>query len=343
MITYVENVKDVKEFNSLTERVGWGRRKEDLVRVALDKTLYSVSAYDYGKIVGYGRIIGDETIFLYIQDIMVDPDYQNQKIGTNIMNNLIEQIEKYREINPNIRVYLGADYNKEDFYRKFGFKTRNEVHLGAGMIYKPELKESKLYNWEEEIDEEELENVIKTLDNGGVIIFPTDTVYGIGCNCFDERAIKKLFEIKNRARYKPINVLTDSFEKIKMVSSNINNTEKELIKTYMPGALTVILDKNEEVPDILTSGLPTIGVRIPNDKIALEILRRINYPLATTSANISGNPDGIKIDDFVNEFDGKVDIIIDGGTTKLQKSSTIVRVENDCIELIRQGTVNIEK
>ena len=106
MITYVENIKDVKEYNSLIERVGYTRKKEDLIRVALDKTIYSVSAYDYGKIVGYGRIVGDETLFLYIQDIMVDPEYKNQKIENNIMNNLMEQVEKYREINPSIIVYL---------------------------------------------------------------------------------------------------------------------------------------------------------------------------------------------------------------------------------------------
>ena len=342
MITYVENIKDVKEYNSLIERVGYTRKKEDLIRVALDKTIYSVSAYDYGKIVGYGRIVGDETLFLYIQDIMVDPEYKNQKIENNIMNNLMEQVEKYREINPSIIVYLGSDYNNEDFYRKYGFKTRNEVKLGAGMVYKPELKESILYNWEEEINEDEFEKVISTIENGGLVIFPTDTVYGIGCNCYNEKAIEKLFEIKNRARYKPINVLTDSYEKIVKVASKINGIEEDLIKKYMPGALTIILDKDEEVPDILTSGLPTIGVRIPNDEIALKILSRLDYPLATTSANISGTADGIKITDFVNDFDGKVDIIIDGGTTKLKKSSTIVRVENESIELIRQGTVNID-
>lgn len=342
MITYVENIKDVKEFNSLTEDVGWGTRDELLVKKALENTLYSISAYDYGNIVGYGRIIGDETIFLYVQDIMVKTDYQNKKIGTNIMYKLLDKIEEYKKINPDIRVYIGPDFGKENFYRRFGFKTRKEAHLGDGMILMPQAKESTLYNWEEAINEEELEHVIDTLNHDGLVIFPTDTVYGIGCNCFSERAIEKLYEIKQRASYKPINVLTDTKEKIYQVVDSINEKENTLIDTYMPGALTVILNKNTKVPGILTSNLDTIGVRIPNDEIALKILSSVNYPLATTSANISGKQDGIKIEDFINEFDGKVDIIIDGGVTELKKSSTIVRVEDNYIDVIREGNIKID-
>jgi L-threonylcarbamoyladenylate synthase len=128
-----------------------------------------------------------------------------------------------------------------------------------------------------------------------------------------------------------------------MVADRINPIERRLIEKYMPGALTLILKKSDEVPDSLTAGLDTIGVRIPNNNIALEILKRIDYPLATTSANISGKPDGIKIEDFLNDFDGKVDIIIDGGTTKLKQSSTIVKVEDGKIDIIRQGTAEVEE
>ena len=341
MIAYVEDIKEVKEFNYLRERIGKEKKDEETLELSLTNTVYSVSAYDYGTIVGYGRIIGDGAMYYYVKNIMVDPDYRNQKIGTTIMEMLMEKIKEYKEDEPNIIVSVGAAPGKEKFYRKFGFKTRQELYLGPQMIYKTMADESMLYNWEDDISDDELEKVVDTLDNGGIVIFPTDTVYGIGCNCFNEEAVKKLYEIKQRASYKPINVLTDCYEKIEMIADNINPVERRIIEKYMPGALTIIVKKNEKVPDSLTAGLDTIGVRIPNDKIALEILKRIDYPLATTSANISGEKDGVKVEDFINDFDGKVDIIIDGGPTKLQQSSTIVKVEGKEIEIIRQGTAEI--
>ena len=343
MISYVEDIKEEVEYNKLREEVGWGKVERPIVKKALNNTLYSISAYDFGEIVGYGRLIGDGGMFIYIQDIMVTPKYQNQKIGTTIMKKLLSKAEEYQKKNPAIRIYVGPDKGKEDFYRKFGFKTRKEMHLGEGMIMTQDIDDLYIYNWEEEIDEKELDEIINILDNDGLIIFPTDTVYGLACNCFSEKAINKIFDIKKRAKYKPINVLTDSYDKILKVVDKINPKEEKIIKKYMPGALTIILDKKKTVPDILTASLPTIGVRIPNNKIALEILKRVDYPLATTSANISGKEAGIKINDFINEFDGKVDAIIDGGETEIKKASTIVRVEENHIDVIREGTVKIEE
>lgn len=134
MIRIDENKISVNDFNYLTDKVGWGTRNEKVVEEALNNTLYSVSIYNDNKIIGYGRIIGDKTIFLYIQDIMVIPEYQGQKVGTKIMNALLAKIDEYKKVNPNIRTYLGASEGKEKFYEKFGFKTRSSVDLGEGMI-----------------------------------------------------------------------------------------------------------------------------------------------------------------------------------------------------------------
>lgn len=203
---------------------------------------------------------------------------------------------------------------------------------------------TKYFDWKNNVDESELNKIKEILDNDGVIIFPTDTVYGIACNCFSEKAIKKVFDIKKRPENKPINVLSTNLDKIKLVSRNINEKEKFLIDKYMPGALTIILDKNEKVSDILTAGLDTIGVRIPKNNISLRILENVSYPLATTSANISGDSAGIKITDFLKEFDGVVDAIIDGGETDLKVASTIVRVESDNkLKIIREGTLKIKE
>lgn len=135
-INYLNKAPTVQEFNYLTNAVGWGIRDDSIVKEALKNTLYSICAYDGNTLVGYGRIIGDKTIFLYIHDVMVIPSYQSKKIGTGIITKLLLQIEEYKKTNPNIRTYLGASKGKEDFYRKFGFISRPNEELGAGMILK---------------------------------------------------------------------------------------------------------------------------------------------------------------------------------------------------------------
>jgi L-threonylcarbamoyladenylate synthase len=127
-----------------------------------------------------------------------------------------------------------------------------------------------------------------------------------------------------------------------MVSSGLKEKEKELIEKYLPGDLTIIVDKKEDVPDLLTANLPTVGVRIPNHKMALEILKNYPYPLATTSVNLAGESPGVEVDDFLEEFQNKVDIIVDGGISPIGVASTIVRVENDEIKILREGQLKVE-
>ena len=134
MINIKENIKNIEEFNLLYDDVGWGAYDDNITQKALDNTFYSVSVYDDNKIVGYGRIIGDTICFLYIQDIMVKPEYQGNKIGTMIMNKLLEKINEIKQENPDLRVYLGASKNREEFYEKFGFIKRIDADLGYGMI-----------------------------------------------------------------------------------------------------------------------------------------------------------------------------------------------------------------
>lgn len=133
-ITYIQRTPTADEFNMLTEAVGWGKRINEIVEEALSNTLCSICAYDGEKLIGYGRIIGDKTIFLYIQDVMVIPEYQGKKIGTGIMNTLLEKINEYKKVNPEIRTYLGASKGRESFYERFGFISRPNDDLGAGMI-----------------------------------------------------------------------------------------------------------------------------------------------------------------------------------------------------------------
>ena len=136
MINYISKTPTPDEYNYLTNSVGWGIRDEKIIQQALENTLYSLCVYDGDRLIGYGRIIGDKTIFLYIQDIIVIPEYQGKKIGTGIITELLKKVEEYKKVNPNIRTYLGASKGKENFYEKFGFISRPNEELGAGMILK---------------------------------------------------------------------------------------------------------------------------------------------------------------------------------------------------------------
>ena len=134
MIRIEENVKNVKEYNELCDAVGWGGYDEAIAKKALDNTYYSVSIYDDDKIIGYGRLIGDSIVFMYIHDIMVRPEYQGKKYGAMIMKKLLEKLKEIRKENPELLVYLGAVKGKEGFYKKYGFIERETAGLGAGMI-----------------------------------------------------------------------------------------------------------------------------------------------------------------------------------------------------------------
>ena len=136
MLNIKENNKNAEEFNLLYDSVGWGAYNEDITKRALDNTFYSVSVYENDTIVGFGRIIGDTICFMYIQDIMVKPEFQNKKIGTLIMNKLLKKVGELKKQNPDIRVYLGATKDREKFYEKFGFVRRIDANLGYGMILK---------------------------------------------------------------------------------------------------------------------------------------------------------------------------------------------------------------
>ncbi|MDD3244474.1 MAG: GNAT family N-acetyltransferase [Eubacteriales bacterium] len=135
MIEYTEKRIAAQAFNRLTCAVGWGTRDEGLVEEALAHTWYSICACENGRLIGYGRLIGDGTIFLYVQDVMVLPDWQGKGVGTQIMKRMVEKIEAQKARCPDLRVYLGASKGRESFYKQFGFVTRAEADLGEGMVW----------------------------------------------------------------------------------------------------------------------------------------------------------------------------------------------------------------
>ncbi len=188
-----------------------------------------------------------------------------------------------------------------------------------------------------------IENALSFLSRGEIIAFPTDTVYGVGGDIFSKAAINRIYRLKNRPTNKPINALISSEEQLKMIVESIPAEARSIIKKFWPGPLTIILKKKTEVSNEVTSGLDTIGVRMPNNRVALEIIKKFEKPLATTSANISDKPSPLTADDVYNNFQESLPIIIDSQEKALGIESTIVTFASSKPQILRIGAITQEE
>lgn len=200
----------------------------------------------------------------------------------------------------------------------------------------------KVLNWKESINDNELTEVSNCLKNGGLVIFPTETVYGIGAIASDEIAVNRIFEAKGRANDNPLIVHLSNKEEIEKYAIISNEIEKKLIDKFMPGPFTLILKKKEIIPSNVSAGLDTVGIRLPNNKIAHTILKKDKLPIAAPSANISGKPSGTNVIDIINEFKDRVDYIIDGDNTDIGLESTVVKVIDNIPVILRPGYITKE-
>lgn len=194
-----------------------------------------------------------------------------------------------------------------------------------------------------EKDFTKLEEPAQIIKNGGIVVFPTETVYGIGANALNAEAVKKIYEIKKRPLSKPITLLVNSIDMIERVAKDITPFEYAIIKEFFPGPLTIILQKKDVVSDIVTANGTTVGVRMPANEIALELIKRAGVPLATPSANISDKPSKTNIKDVMSDFPEGVDCFIDGGESKIGVASTIVQVIDGVPHILRQGIITDEQ
>ena len=188
-----------------------------------------------------------------------------------------------------------------------------------------------------------LEQAAELIKQGKIVVFPTETVYGIGTNGLDEQAVKRLYEVKQRPLNKPISLLVSNMEMINLIAKDITEVEYKIMEKFFPGPLTIILKKKEIVPDILTAGQDTVGVRMPRGEIARKLVEYANVPIAAPSANISGEPSGTNLQEIKKHFEGKVDYFIDGGNSELGLASTIVQVVDEKPQILRQGSITLEQ
>lgn len=187
-------------------------------------------------------------------------------------------------------------------------------------------------------NKDEIKDVIECVKKGGVVAFPTDTVYGLGVVYDDELALNRLKLSKGRPDNKPIPMMIGSIEQLESVAI-LNEAAYKLIDAFMPGAITLIVKKKKEVADYVTNGFETIGCRMPEDDFILEMITSLNKPMLVTSANLSGEPTGTTFDEVLNKFNERIDMIVNGNCGSGQ-SSTIVDITEEKPKIIRIGEIS---
>lgn len=185
-----------------------------------------------------------------------------------------------------------------------------------------------------------IKEMVQIIKNGGVVVYPTDTVYGLGANALNPRAVLKIFKIKKRSLNQPLPVIVSGLKMAEKLAF-INNDARKLIGAFWPGSLTIIMDKKPVLPSIVVSGGSSVGLRMPNHTIPLMMLKTSKLPLVATSANIHGKPDPIDAKDIIKQIGKEVDLIFDCGKTK-GKPSTIVDLTKVPPLIVRSGSINRE-
>lgn len=190
--------------------------------------------------------------------------------------------------------------------------------------------------------EKEIIEAAEVIKNGGLVLFPTETVYGIGANGLNADAVKNIFKAKGRASDNPLILHISEPEMLNEIAEDISELEYKLMDAFWPGPFTIVLKKKDIVPTVVTGGLDTVAVRMPRNKIANRLIHYAGVPIAAPSANISGKPSGTCVDDVYDELKNSMDYIIDGGKCEVGIESTVVKVEGDSVRILRPGRITKE-
>jgi len=189
---------------------------------------------------------------------------------------------------------------------------------------------------------DQVSQAVDVLSKGGIVIFPTDTAFGIGCRMDNEDSVRKLFKIRNRPQSQAVPVLVSDLEMAKKYSQNIpEDIVQKLINPYWPGALTIVLKaKVDIVPSLVRGGTDTIGVRMPNNQTILEIIKKVGVPILGPSANFHGENTPYEFKDLDPELISLVDFVIKGECS-VKNASTVIDCSKDPWKILRQGAINV--
>lgn len=188
----------------------------------------------------------------------------------------------------------------------------------------------------------DIAKAIAILNRGELVAIPTETVYGLAGNIFNEVSVKKIFTTKNRPEFNPLIVHIPSKDYLKKVVSEIPEKAQQLADAFWPGSLTLILPKHKSIPDLVTGGKGTVGIRIPNHPLTLELLSRLEFPLAAPSANPFNRISPTKPEHVAEYFSNQIEMVLDGGTCQKGVESTIIGFENDEPIVYRLGAISLE-
>lgn len=194
----------------------------------------------------------------------------------------------------------------------------------------------------ENIDYEVIKEAAKIINEGGTVVFPTETVYGIGADALNDEAVDKIFRAKGRPQDNPLIVHISSFDELNDLASEIPERAKILADKFWPGPMTMILNKKDALSNKITAGLDTAAIRLPSNEIALALIKESKKPIAAPSANTSGKPSPTEVSHVIEDLMGKVDMIIDGGSTYIGLESTVVDMTTDIPMILRPGGITLE-
>ncbi|MGB9808661.1 MAG: L-threonylcarbamoyladenylate synthase, partial [Caldanaerobacter sp.] len=181
----------------------------------------------------------------------------------------------------------------------------------------------------------------EVIKKGGLVAFPTETVYGIGANSFDEEAVKRIFIAKGRPQDNPLILHIASIDQVYDLTVEFPEKAKKLVQKFWPGPLTIVLKKSSKVPYINTAGMDTVAIRMPSNSIAHLLIKRAGVPISAPSANVSGRPSPTDASHVIEDLYGKVDVIIDGGKCDVGLESTVVDLTDEIPVILRPGAVTL--
>ncbi len=193
------------------------------------------------------------------------------------------------------------------------------------------------------ITAENIDEAAQCIKNGGTVVFPTETVYGLGADALNDDAVRSIFTAKGRPADNPLIVHIAHIEDVDKLTSFQSEDAKKLMTAFFPGCLTLIMKKSDAVGGVVTAGLDTVAVRMPSNPIAHELIEKSGCFIAAPSANLSGSPSPTVARHVIDDMDGRVDYIIDGGASEVGLESTVVDVSGDVPEILRPGKITYEE
>ncbi len=191
--------------------------------------------------------------------------------------------------------------------------------------------------------QQQIEHGVLTLKQGGIVAYPTDTVYGLGACIGIHQAVERVYQVKERPPDMALPLLLADTSQVTEVAEQVSPIAWHLIHSFLPGALTIVLHKSKSVPGIVTAGGITVAIRIPAHPIPIALIEGLGMPIVGTSANLSGKPSPLTAGEVCSQFGNKIDSVIDGGRCPGGKESTVVDVTGDTPVVLREGAISTEK